>query len=134
MSKHSFPLNERLKSRKTIENLFEKSNTEFKWPVLLMWNISDEQHSPTLQAGFTVSRRNFRKAVHRNLLKRRMREAYRLQKNDLIEHLTNKQLSMNIMFVYQAKEINDFDIIQSAIGKLLSLLKKNPAFSGIEYK
>ncbi len=125
MSKHSFPVQERLKSRKAIESLFEKGNSEFKWPILLLWNISEIPHTPPLQAGFTVSRRNFKKAVQRNLMKRRMREAYRLHKSILIEPLENKQLSLDLMFVYQAKEIKEYTDVEVAVKNLLLFLTKN---------
>ena len=125
MSKFSFPAEERLKSRKAIEGLFEKGNTQFKWPVLLFWKVSDVPREVPLQAGFTVSSRNFKKAVQRNLLKRRMREAYRLHKSTLMEQLENKQLSLDLMFVYQAKEITEYTDVEVAVKRLVGLLTKN---------
>lgn len=66
----------------------------------------------------SVPKKNFKRAVKRNLLKRRIRESYRLQK-----HLINLS-DTDILFVYNHTEVLDFDIIFSEIGEILSKIRK----------
>lgn len=76
-----------------------------------------------LQMGVSVGKRHFKRAVDRNLLKRRIREAYRKQKYDVKETLTALGISMDIFFVYSNARISDYAEIETAMTNGLSLLK-----------
>lgn len=77
-----------------------------------------------MQAGFTVSARNFKKAVDRNRIKRLMREAYRLQKNPLREHLQESRKSIAVFFVYTGNELPQYDVVFEKINTALQKLQK----------
>jgi ribonuclease P protein component len=101
---------ERLSREKDIQELFEKGSSFYFFPFKVYFSEIVDQATPLHQVMFSVSKRNFKNAVDRNLLKRRMREAYRLNKNRLP---ASKKLM--IAYIYSAKEILTFAQIQERL-------------------
>lgn len=64
-----------------------------------------------LQFGVGVSTRNFKKAVDRNRIKRLLREAYRLQKNELKDKVTLKKIQLNLFIIYTGRELPAYNLI-----------------------
>ncbi len=118
MESQKFTRAERLKSRKRINHLFQEGTRIFSTPLVSVLIPSADQNS-TSQAGFSVSRRNFKKAVSRNRIKRQMREIYRMN-----YRLYETETKFNIMFIYSAKSIVSFAEIENAMKKILSELQK----------
>ena len=90
-------------------------------------NIAAGPHSPAvghLQAGFSASSRNFKRAVDRNRIKRLTKEAYRLQKQALQDGLVAKGGSLAVFFIYTGKELPDYATVSEKIGVALSKLAK----------
>lgn len=111
---------ERLKSRKAIEQLFK----EGKSFVITPFRIFHSPASLTVKFGVGVSTRNFKKAVDRNRIKRLMREAYRLQKVSLVDALKEKQKGVNIFFIYTGKELPDYNFLFEKMALALQKLEK----------
>jgi len=119
---HTLGKNERLKSRKQIDRLFDHGKKMMVFPFRLMYKISGDEYE--LKAGFTVSARNFPRAVDRNRIKRLTREAYRLQKSGLAEFLEKSRQTANLFFIYTGRDLPEFSVVQKTIQQLLDKLIK----------
>lgn len=115
--------NERLKSRKQIEELFNAGRKFTITPFRVHYTFSPITKS-YLQFGAGVSNKNFKKAVDRNKIKRRVREAYRLQKSGLQQKLKEKNTKLNIFLIYNGKEIPSFTEVVDQFNKVLEKLNR----------
>ncbi len=115
---------ERLCSQKLIEELFTSGESFLSYPLKVVFLKTELPQTYPVLSSFTVSKRNFKRAVKRNLLKRRIREAYRLNKPAFYQEIVAKQLHLAIMFVYIGKDIVEYQAIEkgmiSAFKKLLT--------------
>jgi ribonuclease P protein component len=114
-SDFSFHKTERLCSKKIIEKLFAEGKSVFVYPVKIVYLETPLPAKINVQAAFTVGKRNFKRAVKRNLLKRRMREAYRLNKQQLYDAVGEKQVA--VFFIFTGKEISEYKQIEAAVKK-----------------
>ena len=100
MGKLTFKKEERLNKEKWIQELFEKGSSFHLYPFRVVYLPHPDPQYPAHQVLISVSARNFKNAVDRNTIKRRVREAYRLNKLKILA--PGKWL---IAYIYIAKEI-----------------------------
>ena len=106
---------ERLKSRKLIERLFEEGTSIKNFPYRLVYIVTEKSSN---QSSFSVPKRNFKKAVDRNRIKRLIKEAYRLEKENVFEGLN---FHYAFMITYLGKKEPIFFDAQKKIRELLKL-------------
>jgi len=121
-----YPKKIRLRSKKLIGKLFEEGNALSKYPLRMVWIEVDELPEDVLvQVAVSVSKKRFKRAVKRNLLKRRMREAIRLNLTDLSEYLDKNNKKLALMLIYVANDIKSYHNIEKSLNQLfLTLIKK----------
>ncbi len=110
---------EKLKKSKLISQLFAEGNSVSDFPIKLIYLEFDHDSSYKVQAGVSVSKRNFKRAVDRNKIKRLLREVYRKNKHLIYEsEHTKKHL---FMFIYVGKKIAEYKVLEE---KMIAILNK----------
>ena len=121
--------NERLKSRKQIEQLFNEGEKFSVAPFRIFYSFTTNESAIATLFGAGVSSKNFKKAVDRNRIKRLIREAWRTQNAQLKEKLQVNKKHLNIFFIYTGKELPDFKTVKAkvdvALKKLLQKIDEN---------
>jgi len=124
----SYPKKVRLRSKKLIAELFENNQSFSKYPLRMVWKQVDTlPEEVPIQTGVSVSKKRFKRAVNRNLLKRRMREAVRLNIQSLNNTVKTKNIKLAIMFIYTANEIKNYNEIENSLKELLQKLENKIA-------
>ncbi|MFC2120855.1 ribonuclease P protein component [Bacteroidota bacterium] len=100
-----FEKSERLHSKKAINKIVEKANCINGRVFRLLWNITQDNVSYPARIAISVPKRNFKNAVSRNLLKRRIKECYRNNKQQFYSQLNNSGIQVNILLIYTKKII-----------------------------
>jgi len=113
--RHTLGKDERLKSRKLIEQLFKGGNSFSIAPLRILYSVAALTPTP-LQAGFSVSSKKFKRAVDRNRIKRLLREAYRLQKHPLQLLLKENNKHLILFFIYTGRELPEYTLIYEKMG------------------
>jgi len=118
-TRDTFEKSERLCSRKIIGTLFEEGNIFYISLFKVVWNNSQSSSSGPAQVAFSVSKRGFRLAVTRNLIKRRMREAYRKNKNTLYDHLISHNIKIAFVVILRGNAVPDYLTIEKSIMEMI---------------
>lgn len=119
--KFGFPKREHLKSKSAIDNLYANGSSVTAFPLRAVFLSSPaECGKPSATILISVAKRRFRHAVDRNLMKRRIREAYRLNKLPFIEELKKNGKQMAVAILYIDNRHSSTLFLQRKMQKLLS--------------
>ena len=113
--------NERLKSRKLIEQLFSEGKKFSENPFRVFYMMKGIPGS-VLQLGVGVSGKTFKKAVDRNRVKRLVKEAWRMQKKILHDRLKEQEMQLAVFIIYTGKELPLFKEVYDKTGRILDKL------------
>jgi ribonuclease P protein component len=119
----SFSKKEKLCSQKVIEELFSSGRSFIKYTLRVVFMPKEDQSDTHVKVLVSVSKRRFKRAYKRNLLKRRIREAYRLNKHLIFPLLEKNRVDIAIAFVYLPTEILPYGDIEKAMTATLDSLK-----------
>jgi ribonuclease P protein component len=122
----SFTKGERLCSVRAIGDLFSGGRSISLPPLRIIYRVMPEDQSmEPVRVLISVPKRYFKKAVDRNLIKRRIREAYRQNKLPLINSLQGSGKRIDISIIWNDASIQSYDItercVKEMIGKLMHL-------------
>jgi len=127
----SFTKQERLKKSKLITQLFAEGKSITAFPIKLIYLQIDHQSPYKIQAGVSASKRNFKKAVDRNRIKRLLRDVYR--KNKYLIYDSKHTKKHIFMFIYQGKTELDYSILEEKMKRVLKIfLVKNNTSKHVE--
>lgn len=113
--------NNRLYIEREIETLFKEGVSHFIYPIKILYftyPLKDDEYKVLI----SVSKRNFKRAVDRNLIKRRIKEAFRKNSFHIRTSLKGKKLGVYIAFIYVSKVIIDYKEIENLVNKQILYL------------
>lgn len=120
-----FPKKQRICSHEVIEGLFATGKSISESPIRIIWNFEENNDNILLRVVIIVSKKRVKLAVDRNVIKRRIREAYRIQKRPLELALERNNQQLNLAIIYQEKEIKDYKLLEQKIKLILTRLITN---------
>lgn len=118
MSDCSLPRTERLRSLGAVRRLFEQGQSGFVFPFRYVW-FAEPDAQQTTEVLFSVPKKFHKRANKRNLLRRRTKESYRLQK-ELLAGIG--AVNLDLALIYSTKEVLPYKTIARAVEKILKML------------
>lgn len=113
---------EKLCSRKLIDGIFASKNNSVKsYPLRLIYKVSEQNDTPA-QFFISVPKRTFHHAVDRVLMRRRIREAYRLNRHLILPALSNANKSIAIAIVYIGDNLASYHIVEDKMKQALTAI------------
>ncbi|MEW5846861.1 MAG: ribonuclease P protein component [Bacteroidota bacterium] len=109
-----------------VNSLLNSGLTRFHYPIKLIYQVKEisenSQEQPHFKVIFIVPKRYLKKANKRNLAKRRVKEAFRINQN-ILAHFREEGKTIHLAFIYVSAEVLPFKQLESAVVNLITDLK-----------
>ncbi len=119
-----FTKQEKLTGETVVTELFLQGASFIAYPVRVVWSASKSEDSPSLKVLMSVPKKKLKHAVDRNRVKRLLREAYRLQKEELTILVAEQHLQVRMAFVWIPNEVLDYAKVEKKVLDALSKMQK----------
>jgi len=113
---------ERLRGERVFSYLFERGHTFFQTPYKVFWLKIPETGSYPVRFAVSAPKRRFKRAVKRNLIKRRTREVFRTNKQLLNEAATDGQI--HLMVIYASDKLLPYAELEESMKKILQRIAR----------
>ncbi|MBK7093632.1 MAG: ribonuclease P protein component [Saprospiraceae bacterium] len=126
MAKFTLKKKEILSGKNQIAELFNAEKSLFCYPLKVFYKYGSRTDNNASKVLFSVSvpKKKFKKAHDRNLLKRRIRESFRLNKYELLNNIDDDR-QLSLMFIYIGNKSENYQVINRAVFKIFnSFVKK----------
>jgi len=119
----SFRKSDRLCGVKAVGELFMRGKTIIVPPLKVIYRVlpEDDRFHPA-RVLFSVPKKQFRRAVDRNLIRRRLREAWRLNLMPLTERMTGSGRRIELAIIWNAQEIKSYQITEKCVREIIERL------------
>jgi ribonuclease P protein component len=127
--KYTFNKKEKLTGERLVQEVFASKNRFLNYPLKINYITLSTDDTTNVRVLTGCPKRNFKKAVDRNRIKRLLREAYRLNCHPLKSHMEITQQKMALAIVYIGEEMPNFDLIENKIKKTITRLIQDTQIS-----
>lgn len=118
-----FRKTERLNGKISLSRLFASGNSFVVYPYRVVCLFSESDTAPFARVMVSVPKRNFKRAVKRNLIRRRIKEAYRLQKQPVLDCLAGSYRQVDVAFLYIGKEVGEYGFLERKMAEALNRIR-----------
>ena len=119
-----FPKKQKLCSEKSIDRLFASGKSASEEPFRFVWKLEKNNDNIFVKSLVIVSKKRLKLAKDRNIIKRRIKEIYRINKKQLEFCLDRKNKQLNLAIIYQRHDILEYKFLEEKIIVLLERLIK----------
>lgn len=116
--------NQIIRKKEEFKLLMSKGKTVKVFPFYVKYLIVSSNNEFNIKAAFSVRKKNFKQAVKRNYIKRVTKDLFRNNRDLLIQNLSQRNLKILILFVYDSSKIETFLTFKDSVIEIFSIINK----------